>query len=291
MDTLPYRWIFWLAASGYVLAFSFALQALWQQKRYSRSSMIILMAVGWGVQTWGMTLRSQAVGGCPVGNIFELWQFVAWSLVVLYFLVGSTFRMSLLGFFTSALAALMGGVSLLFPAWDAPYQNRYFGAHPVVEAHASLAVFSYGIFAALALVGVMYLVQHWGLKHRRGTGIFSFLPSIVQLDHIGFRLLLIGLAVLSCSLGFGVVLYGDDELTITTSKMVATWGVWAGYLALLILRWRGVVVGSGFARSALLLFLAALFSLWAVDAARQRSTLSNQYPDSWIPENHTPEIS
>jgi ABC-type uncharacterized transport system permease subunit len=266
MPVLPYRDIFWVATAGYLLAFVFGLQALLFQRRYSRPWMLALMAIGWGVQTWAMGLRGELIGGCPLGNIFELVQFVVWSLVLLYFLVGPAFRMSLLGFFAAAMAAVLGVTSLLIPSWDGPYRDRLFGGEPLVESHASLAVFSYGVFGLLALVGVMYFIQHWGLKQRRSKGIFGLLPSIVQMDQIAFRLLIIGLGVLTVSLGCGVALYMGEHHAVSTMKLVVTWGVWGAYAFLLALRWRGIYVGLSFARWSIILFMVALLSLWPVDA-------------------------
>lgn len=279
MPTLPYREIFWGAMVVYVLAFAFGLQALWSQRRYSRPVMLGLMGLGWLVQTYAMTQRGNLVGGCPLGNVFELFQFVVWSAVLLYFLVGPAFRMSLLGFFSAALAAILGVVSLLIPMWDRPYRvtERYFGIDPLVETHASLAVFSYGVFGLLALVGCMYFIQHWGLKQRKSTGFFGLLPSIVQMDQIAFRLLMIGLVVLSISLGCGVSLYYDGHQLVTVMKLVVTGGVWGSYLLLLLLRWRGIYVGLPFARWSILLFAVALLSLWPVDAGNR---VFEKIPDS-----------
>ena len=45
------------------------------------------------------------------------------------------------------------------------------------------------MFALLALTSVMFLARNYSLKSKRLGGWFSFLPSIMDLDHIGVRLL------------------------------------------------------------------------------------------------------
>ncbi|MEM6822003.1 MAG: cytochrome c biogenesis protein CcsA [Verrucomicrobiota bacterium] len=269
MEVLDHRWAFWLAGIWYFFAFVFAILSLGAKRRYSRPWMLVLMLGGMTFQTWGLWLRGQDFGGCPLGNPFELLQFVSWSAVLLYFLIGPAFRMSLLGLFSAALAAFLGLGSLLNPLWDAPYKIRLFGTHPVVEAHASLAVFSYGVFGVLALVALMYFFQYYGLKQGKSTGIFAYLPSIVQLDQIAVRLLWVGLAVLSFSLVFGFRLYSDDQITTPVSKLIITLAVWGGYGALSVLKWRGVCVGKRFAAACIILFVMAIVSLWPVDAGRQ----------------------
>jgi len=242
--------------------------------------MLGLMGVGWLVQTWAMGQRGEMIGGCPLGNVFELFQFVVWSLVLLYFLVGPAFRMSLLGFFAAALAAVLGVGSLLVPRWDQAYRvtERLFGTDPLVELHASLAVFSYGVFGLLAMVGCMYFIQHWGLKHRKSEGIFELLPSIVQMDQIAYRMLVIGLVVLTFSFGCGIVIYFQGELAVSVMKLVVTGGVWGAYLFLLLLRWREIYVGLPFARWCIFLFAVALLSLWPVDADNKAEPETTTYP-------------
>lgn len=278
MPMLPHREVFGVAALCYLLAFGFGLRSLWMHRRYSRPVMVGLMVVGWVLQSWAMTQRGALVSGCPLGNLFELFQFVIWSLVLLYFLVGPAFRMSLLGFFAAALAALLGVVSLLVPAWDHAYRvtDRYFGTEPLVEAHASLAVFSYGVFGLLAMVSCMYFIQHWGLKHRKSEGIFALLPSIVQMDQIAYRLLIIGLAVLTVSFVCGVGIYVDGHHAVSVMKLVVTGGLWGAYVFLSLLRWRGIYVGLAFARWCVILFAIALLSLWPVDAGIQPVTEPEQ---------------
>ena len=46
-------------------------------------------------------------------------------------------------------------ISLAFPAWDGTRSNNLFGGNPWIEFHAALALFSYGVFALLALGGWM----------------------------------------------------------------------------------------------------------------------------------------
>lgn len=280
--TLPYREGFWAATLIYMLAFGFGLHSLWVHRRYSRPIMLGLMGLGWLAQTWAMGQRGELVGGCPLGNVFELLQFVVWSAVLLYFLVGPAFRMSLLGFFSAGLAALLGLITLLIPGWDKPYRitERFFGTEPLVELHASLAVFSYGVFGLLALVGCMYFMQHWGLKQRKSEGIFGLLPSIVQMDQIAYRMLMIGLVVLTVSLGCGVAIYAHGYLEAHVMKLVVTGGVWGAYLILTILRWRGVYVGLAFARWIIILFAVALLSLWSVGADNKGKAeqSGNTYP-------------
>ncbi len=239
------------------------------RRRYSRLASYGLIAFGWILQTTGLFLRGQATHSCPIGNTFEVFQFVAWSCTLLYLFVGPAFRMSLLGFFTSGMAVLLGVLSLVVPAWDSALRVRPFGADPVVAIHASLALFSYGVFALLALTSLMYLLQHRNLRRKQLGGAFALLPSIVALDHINLRLLAVGTALLTLALALAGVHWQGHPDAVAHAKLAATVAVWLCYCVALVQRLRQRLVALRFARVGLLLFLAPLLSLWLVNSPRR----------------------
>ena len=177
----------WLASACYLIGFILGTAALLRDRRQSRLAIYAIVGAGFILQTFGLYVRGQAVKGCPIGNTFEIFQFTAWSAMSLYLVVGATFRLSLLGYFTSCLSAVLTLVSLANPVWDATRHIAAFGGNAWVEFHAALALFSYGVFALLALTSGMYLLQTYSLKQKHLHGLFSFLPSIIELDHISLR--------------------------------------------------------------------------------------------------------
>jgi HemX protein len=110
----------------------------------------------------------------------------------------------------------------------------------------------------------MQLVQNWSLKHKRLNGLFWFLPSLVQLGQINWRLLLAGVGLLTISLAVGASWWLRDTASVDWPKLSVTLGVWIAYLAALLLRWRGVLHSSRFAWCCLALFGAAMLSLGPV---------------------------
>jgi len=272
MSPLPTdRAFLWLGALLYLAGFGAGLLGLVRRSPAStpRAALNALLVAGWIAQMAGLYVRGLATGGCPLGNTFELVQFVAWSAMVLYFFVGTAFRVSLLGLFAAGYAAALAIISLLIPAWDAVHGQKIFGSNPWIELHAALAVFSYGVFGLLALTSVMTLLQNWSLKHKRLTGLFWFLPSVVQLDQINTRLLALGVLLLTVSLGVGAVWWVRDTASVNLPKLVVTVGVWAVYLAVLLLRWRSRLVSVRFAWVCLVMFILALLSLGPVNSSRR----------------------
>ena len=268
------RPLLWLGALLYLAGFTVGCLTLARRKTSGGPHAILktLLVGGLFFQTMGLYLRGMAVGGCPLGNTFELFQFVAWSAMVLYFVVGSTFRVSLLGLFTAGYAAALAVISLLVPQWDLVRGLKIFGNNPWIEFHAALAVFSYGVFGLLAITSSMHLLQTASLKNKKLDGLFWFLPSVVQLDQINFRLLLAGVALLTLSLSVGASWWVRNTDTVDAAKLTVTVCIWLAYLVAWLLRWRGWLVSVRFAWVCIVLFVLALMSLKPVNASRHMTT-------------------
>ena len=258
----------WAAAGFYLAGFLLGTFSLLRGGRPSGVANYVLIVAGYALQLVGLGLRGHAVGGCPLGNQFEIFQFTAWSAITLYLVVGVTFRTSLLGYFTSCLAAALTLVSLAIPAWDATRHVHLFGGNPWIEFHAALAVFSYGVFGLLALTSLMFLLRNYSLKSKRLGGLFSFLPSILDLDHISVRLLGVGVVLLTAALAVGSVYWLRDLSSVNVTSIYATVAVWAAYAIALGLRLRGSLLSKRFGWTCLVLFAAALVSLGLVEADR-----------------------
>jgi HemX protein len=258
----------WAAAGFYFAGFALGTIALLRHGRPSGPATYVLIAIGYALQLGGLGIRGRAVGGCPLGNQFEIYQFTAWSAITLYLLVGVTFRNSLLGYFTSLLATALTVLSLAIPAWDATQRTHIFGSNPWIELHAALAVFSYGVFGLLALTSILFLLRNHSLKAKHLGGWFSFLPSILDLDHIGVRLLIAGVTILAVSLGVGSVYWFRDMASVNLTKLFVTIAVWLAYAVALGLRLRGILLAQRFSWACLTLFIAALLSIVPVDQSR-----------------------
>ena len=258
----------WIAAACYVAGLLLGTFFVLRGRQQTRAVMYAIIGLGFAVQTFGLYLRGLEVKGCPLGNTFELFQFTAWSATALYLVVGATFRLSLLGYFTSMMAAAMTLLSLAIPGWDATRRVGVFGNNAWIEFHAAIALFSYGVFALLALTSAMYLLRIYSLKHKHLSGFFAFLPSIRDLDVICARLLAVGVTLLAASLLVGAVYWLPNTETVNTAKLLSTLGVWAAFLAAWILRRTGKLYGKRLSWVCIALFAAALLSIAPVNSSR-----------------------
>ncbi len=255
------RIFFWIAAGLYTVSFALALVTLPTRHSVTRVAFHTILIGGFVFQGLGLYVRGIRVQAFPLVNEFEVLQALGWLAVLLDLIIRPLFKLRLLSFFTAALAAGLCTTSLLVPAWDYPPESIGAGT-PWVGFHAALAIFSYSVFALLAVTSLMYLIQHHGLEKKRAGGIFALLPAIRQLEDINSRLILLGVSVLSVGVATGFLNWLTYPATVSTTKLWIACAIWAAYLVVLILRLTNRLFASRFAGACLALFLLALLSLW-----------------------------
>ena len=281
MDLEESRDLFWLATILYGIGLISGLALVSKSsKLVSSVAPLLIIIAGFLAQTQALALRGQLVKGCPLGNGMERIQFILWSLVLGYLIIRVLFRLNLLGSFSAGLASFGGIASLIFPSFDTPYweEEGYEGifSNHWVELHASVAIFSYGIFALLATVSVMYLIQRKALQNKRTGELAAFLPSIQQLETAGSRLLLVGSVFLTCSIVVGSLDWTRSPDSLSASKVGLTIALWLAYCSLWYLHFRQKLFGQKFAKVSIGLFVVAILSLGVV---RSSSTPSAQDGD------------
>jgi ABC-type uncharacterized transport system permease subunit len=260
----------WMFAGAllYTLAVATALTNVLRRRPPPHGLIYAVIAVGCLAQTFGLWLRGMAVGSCPIGNPFEMLQFVAWSCIVVFLCTGPVFRLSLLGAACATMAAAVSLLSILLPSWDHVPRGNFFGGNPWIESHAALAFFSYGVLALLAALGGMYLLQDYSLRRKRYPAVFRLLPSIVEMDGLLQRLLILGCAIFSIALGIGAVYWLRHPDAVSWLKIGFTLLLWLACVAVLAWRLAGRLAGACLARACLLLFAAALLTLWPIQHNR-----------------------
>jgi ABC-type uncharacterized transport system permease subunit len=161
---------------------------------------------------------------------------------------------------STGLAGLLSLGAFVFDS-EMPQRLATASGNPWVGFHAILAIFSYGIFAVLALTSLMYLLQHSALRRRHGGHLFSRMPAIGKLEEVNARLILTGVTLFSIGVGVGALNVLSADGTVGAIKLAIALGVWAIYLALLYLRQSQRLFGAPFAWACLCAFLLAMLTL------------------------------
>lgn len=265
----------WLWVATLVYASGLAIGTFFAKKGQGIPGLGFLgfVILGFFLQTRGLYYRGAETHACPLGNPMEQIQFIAWSFVVTYLLIRFIFKLHLLGLFTTGLATALCALSLLStgldkPYWQDPAYTRLFTS-PWIELHAAVAVFSYGVFALLAMVAVMYLVQHQALRRKETSPFLRYLPSIQQLEQSAEKLLLMGVLFLTFSVVVGAIHFSQDLSGVSPAKLWVTIGVWAVYLTMFVLHRTGRLYAKRFSQIAIAAFAFALVSMGTVNSGKK----------------------
>ncbi|MEQ1860039.1 MAG: cytochrome c biogenesis protein CcsA [Chthoniobacteraceae bacterium] len=214
----------------FLLGFACSMHAL-GARVYRRSRLnLFAIAGGFGFQTAFLYLRGEVIGRCPLTNLFEVFIFLAWAMVLFYLLIGPAYRLSLLGVFTSPLVFVLQSAALLVPGLDKSVPAKIV-VNAWMELHAAVSILAYGAFALAGIAGVMYLLQERQLKTHHLRSIFFHLPPIHDLAVANRRLILTGFLLLTVGIAAGFAVGG-----LASHLVKITWsvGVWALYGFILV---------------------------------------------------------
>ena len=227
------------------------------------------LAIGLGFifQTAFLSIRGHALHRCPLTNLFEVFIFLAWSIALIYMLVGPTYRLSLMGAFTAPLVFLLQAFALIAPI-DVRHASRA-PPNSWLEFHASISIVAYGAFGLACIAGVMYLVQERQLKTHQLRSIFYHLPPLTDLFAAITRLLWWGFVLYT----FGVVSGFFTGGPLPRIQLVAAIGVWLLYAAILQGRHLRRLAPKRVAALCILGFTAALTLLWGITFSAQTHSM------------------
>lgn len=220
---------------------------------------LVATVTGFVLLSWDLWLRGQAVRGCPINTLHDILIFMSWAVVLIYIVVGTAYRLSLLGSFTSALVLVLLLFASLLPGARSGVLT-HFARDPWIEGHAALSLVAYGAFALAALAGLMYRLQDRELKHRKGGTLLYNLPPITDLATANVRLLWLGFGLLTISFASGFV----SRMPVNSTKFWASAAIWAVYGILLLLRKARHLPPRRMALLSVAVFVAAMGALPAI---------------------------
>ncbi|MFC1833664.1 c-type cytochrome biogenesis protein CcsB [Thermodesulfobacteriota bacterium] len=198
---------------------------------------------GFAVHSLSILHRAIFSGFLPLATPFDALSFFAWLIVGLFLLVRYRDPSPIFGAVTTPLAS-----ALMLYAATLTHQLREPVA-PVLKSwwlvHVILALAGNGVFALMAIGGVMYVIQERLIKTKRIGRMHRLLPSLETLDTInrhglpfGFFLLTLGIisGALWASNVWGFYWSWDPKETWS----LITWFAYAAMVHLrMVLGWRG----------------------------------------------------
>ena len=238
-------------------------QGIYRPGRFS----FFAIGLGFIFQTTFLSIRGHAVGRCPLTNLFEVLIFLAWSIALVYMLVGPAYRLSLMGAFTAPLVFLIQGFALLAPI-DVQHPIKV-PPNSWLEFHASISIIAYGAFALACIAGIMYLVQERQLKTHHLHSVFHHLPPLTDLFAAITRLLWLGFGLYTVGIVSGFFT-GHPLPRVQVIAAVAVWLLYAAILQGRHLRW---LAPKRVAALCVIGFSVALTLLWGITFSAQAHAL------------------
>ena len=263
---LSEKFLFSIAAILFTVGFLFNYFQIKSKGTYSHTLTYLFLLFGFVLQSIALYLRALVIHACPLGNTFEILQFILWSLILLFLLIRPVIRINALGLFIIFIASLVSAISLLIPSLDNPYVYTLEANNPFIELHASLAIFSYANYMLLAIVSSMLLIQQWGLKKQRFQGLFSHLPAVQKLDSIANVLVWIASLTLFIGILFGSFYWNEHPETVPLFKLLLTTLILILYCVVGVLKYFNKITPQKQAIAYIFLFILAILSLGAVQA-------------------------
>ncbi len=261
---LSEKFLFSAATLLFGIGFLYNYFQLKSKDSYSHTLTYLFLLFGFVLQSIALYMRALVIHACPLGNTFEILQFIIWSLVLLFFLIRPVIKIKALGLFIIFIAALASTISLSIPSLDSSYLNSLEASDPFIELHASLAIFSYAIYMLLAIVSSMLLIQQWGLKKQRFQGLFRHLPAVQKLDSIANVLVWIASLTLFVGILFGSFYWNEKPETVPLFKLLLTTFILTLYCVVGVLKYLNKITPKKQAIAYIVLFTLAILSLGAV---------------------------
>ena len=209
------------------------------------------------LMTMALVLRSVQLGTAPLLSPIEALYFYAWLVFVIYLsLMRSPTQASVGALLVpfGTLCSIMGAVSFTTDIDVNPiFQN------PLFSVHVISAFLGYSALSIACCAGILYLLLHDQVTHKRIGGLFNRLPPLEDLDRLGHRTVVLGLVMLTIGMISGAV-WARQEWGVNwilEPKVVwslISWMIYTGYLvARRLVGWRGEraawVATTGFAVS------------------------------------------
>jgi ABC-type uncharacterized transport system permease subunit len=247
-----------LALVCFLLGSACSIYSLAGGKHQTSNLTLALIAIGFVFGSVFLFVRGHVIGRCPITNQFELLTFMTWSMVLIYLVVGSAYRLSLMGAFTAPAASVLLLFAVLVPESQRVMVRTK--VNPWLEAHTSFSIVACGAFALACIAGVMYLFQERQLKNRHPGSMFFRLPPINALTVANSRLLWLGFWLLTVGLLTGFFI-GTE---IDWIKAVWSILVWCLYGGILIARWRHAMAAKWIAGLSIIAFSLLLGTFWGI---------------------------
>lgn len=220
------------------------------------------ISVVWVLQTTFIVASVLETKRFPILSLSEGIYFYAWLLVTLSIFLHCIARVDLPVFFINILGFIFMTIRLFAPDNVNPMLKTI--QSEMLFIHVSFAILAYAAFSISFVFSILYLILYRLLKKKKYTKLWSRLPSLIQMSNwmnysiiIGIPFLLIGLL-----LGLESAFMKVDSVSIFDAKIIVSFFMLLIYVAIVILKQRGLLSGLNFAWSQIYAYLFLLINFF-----------------------------
>jgi cytochrome c-type biogenesis protein CcsB len=221
--------------------------ALTRRRLLTRRTVVATLA-GFVVHTAALAQRWTEAGHFPAVGLHDLSSFLAWAMVLAFFMVYVRTGVDALGLAVYPVAFGLVLLSNLTPAAEVgdPILRSLF-----LPIHTTLAFFGYGALFVAFGMGILYLVQERELKTRSPRAFYYLAPSLERCDTISARSVFVGFGFLTLAIVTGLLWSHSARGRYWSwdAKELSALAAWVIYVVLIVARQR---TGWGGRRAALL---------------------------------------
>ena len=218
--------LFWPALLGYGEA-----ALAYASPRFSRLG-TWGVRVGWLAQTALLVAQAVSSDGFPWSSWAGSLNLFVWLLVGAYLIWGCRPRYRLLGLTVMPLAVALFVAARIGGGTEDGSSSHYGNLFLVLHVGFVLAAFAG--FTLAAALSALYLLEERQLKRRAASILRLRMPSLVVLERVIAKTILVSWPLLTLGLAAGLVRLGEDggDLDAAMSVAALTWLVYGGFLAL-----------------------------------------------------------
>ncbi|SHF64805.1 cytochrome C assembly family protein [Ornithinibacillus halophilus] len=224
--------IYGLSLIGYFIDFI-------QQNRKANRVAFWLLSMVWVLQTIFLCLQIFIENSFPVATLTDSLFFYSWILVIFSLIINKIFKVYFIVFFTNLFSFFILLLHILTSANQGIHVNN--GSqlvHEIIITHVMITILSYGFFTFSFIFSVMYLIQYYFLKEKKGLKWIWRFGDLQRLDQLSFTSITIGvpLLLIGIILGFVWAFTSNEEFYWFDLKTIGSILVLLVYIGYLILR-------------------------------------------------------
>lgn len=167
-------------------------------------------------------------------SFFNVGSLIAWMITLLVVLSGFTRPVENLAIAALPISAIAQIIQLMAPANPTPMLSLSAG----LEAHILFSLTSYSLLAIATAQALLLAIQDRHLRNRHPGGFIRALPPLETMEHLLFRLIAIGLLLLTAALISGFIYLENIFAQHLVHKTILSLIAWAVFATLLWGRWK-----------------------------------------------------